>query len=379
MTTLSEKKALQSENGKMPLNNKSKEIRTVTLRDVAQYANVSISTVSRVIRDFDYIGEETKQKVQKAIKELNYRPNTDARRLKYGRTYTIGFIFPDISNPFFSNALKAAYNYIQSSEYAHYELLFYNTDGKPDRERKALDFFVARQMEGIIIASSASGAIIEHIRRILQSKSIAIVAIDNKLGDLDIDLVTSDNYLGAYRLTTHLLDLGHQSIAVITGPMNESSSIERLDGYKAALRDRGIPFNESIIVGGEWTKESGISATKELINRKAKWTAIFGFNNSMSMGALIVLKNQGRKVPEEIALVSFDDVEYGDLLNPALTSTSTSWYELGRVSTGLLMDRITNGNAKPRQLIKLPMEIIIRDSCGYKESFGKKTSVVEEP
>jgi len=362
----------------MPLNNKSKEIRTVTLRDVAQYANVSISTVSRVIRDFDYIGEETKQKVQKAIKELNYRPNTDARRLKYGRTYTIGFIFPDISNPFFSNALKAAYNYIQSSEYAHYELLFYNTDGKPDRERKALDFFVARQMEGIIIASSASGAIIEHIRRILQSKSIAIVAIDNKLGDLDIDLVTSDNYLGAYRLTTHLLDLGHQSIAVITGPMNESSSIERLDGYKAALRDRGIPFNESIIVGGEWTKESGISATKELINRKAKWTAIFGFNNSMSMGALIVLKNQGRKVPEEIALVSFDDVEYGDLLNPALTSTSTSWYELGRVSTGLLMDRITNGNAKPRQLIKLPMEIIIRDSCGYKESFGKKTSVVEE-
>jgi len=351
-------------------------MKNVTLRDVAKYANVSISTVSRVIRDFDYIGDETKEKVQKAIKELNYRPNTDARRLKYGRTYTIGFIFPDISNPFFSNALKAAYNFIQSSEYAHYELLFYNTDGKPERERKALDFFVARQMEGIIIASSASDAIIEHIRRILQSKNIAIVAIDNKLGDLDIDLVTSDNYLGAYQLTTHLLDLGHQSIAVITGPMNESSSIERLDGYKAALKDRGIPYDEGIVVGGEWTKESGISAAKDLITKQSKWTAIFGFNNSMSMGALIVLKDQGKKVPEEIALVSFDDVEYGELLNPALTSTSTSWYELGRVSTGLLMDRITNGNAKPRQLVRLPMEIIVRDSCGYKESFGRKTSKV---
>lgn len=342
------------------------KMKTVTLRDVAKYANVSISTVSRVIRDFDYVDENTKEKVQKAIKELNYEPNTDARRLKYGRTYMIGFILPDISNPFFSNALKAAYNYIQSSEYSNYELLFYDTDGKPEREKKALDFFVARQMEGIIIASSASNLIIEHVRQILQNKKIAIVAVDNQIGDLDIDLVTSDNYQGSYRLTNHLLDLGHKSIGLITGPMNESSSIERLDGYKAALKDRGILLDENIIIAGQWTKDSGISATRQLLKNKPDLTAIFGFNNSMSMGALIVLKNQGIKVPDDIALVSFDDVEYGDLMNPALTSTSTSWYELGRVSTDLLMDRITHGKATPRQLIKLPNEIIIRESCGYK-------------
>lgn len=342
------------------------KMKTVTLRDVAKYANVSISTVSRVIRDFDYVDENTKEKVQKAIKELNYEPNTDARRLKYGRTYMIGFILPDISNPFFSNALKAAYNYIQSSEYSNYELLFYDTDGKPEREKKALDFFVARQMEGIIIASSASNLIIEHVRQILQNKKIAIVAVDNQIGDLDIDLVTSDNYQGSYRLTNHLLDLGHKSIGLITGPMNESSSIERLDGYKAALKDRGILLDENIIIAGQWTKDSGISATRQLLKNKPDLTAIFGFNNSMSMGALIVLKNQGIKVPDDIALVSFDDVEYGDLMNPALTSTSTSWYELGRVSTDLLMDRITHGKATLRQLIKLPNEIIIRESCGYK-------------
>jgi len=246
-------------------------------------------------------------------------------------------------------------------------LLFYNTDGQPEREKKAIDLFVARQMEGIIIASSASNSIIEHIRQILNNKNIAMVAVDNQLGDLNIDLVTSDNFLGAYKLTTHLLDLGHASIAVITGPLNESSSKERVDGYKTALKDHGIAFNEKISLVGDWTKESGISATNRLLQLKPRPTAIFGFNNSMSLGALSVLKAQGVKVPDNMALVSFNDVEYGNLLSPTLTCTSTSWYELGRVSTSLLLDRITNDSTKPKQIIKLPIEVIIRESCGYRE------------
>ncbi len=342
--------------------------KSVTLKDVAKAAKVSISTVSRVIRDYEYINHETKEKVQKTIRRLNYEPNADARRLKYGRTYTIGFIFPDISNPFFSNALKAAYNYIQSSEYSHYELLFYNTDGNPAREKKALDFFVGRQMEGIIIASSGSPIIIEHVGQIIKEKNIAFVAMDNKLGDLDIDLVTSDNLIGAYQLTNHLLDLGHTTIAAITGPMNESSSIERLKGFHAAFNDRRIALDTSLILHGEWTKDSGAEAMKEVLQKKSDVTAVFGFNNSMSMGALTVLKNKNFVVPDDIALVSFDDVEYGDLLNPALTSTSTSWYELGRVSTQLLLEKVANGNKTPSQLVRLPLEIIIRESCGFNKS-----------
>jgi LacI family transcriptional regulator len=340
-------------------------MKSVTLRDVALSANVSISTVSRVIRNYQYIGEETKEKVQKSIKKLNYEPNTAARRLKYGRSYTIGFILPDISNPFFSNAIKAAYNYIQNSEYSYYEILFYNTDGQPEREKKAIDLFVARQMEGIIIASSASNLIIEHIRQILKSKNISIVAVDNQLGDLNIDLVTSDNYFGAYTLTTHLLDLGHESIAVITGQPNESSSKDRVDGYKKALKDHGITFNEKIVLVGDWTKESGVSETNRLLQLKPRPTAIFGFNNSMSMGALSVLKASGLRVPEDMALVSFDDVEYGDLIKPGLTCMNTSWYELGRISAQLLLDRFSSGKSTPRQCVKLPFEMIIRESCGY--------------
>ncbi len=347
-------------------------MKPVTLREVAELANVSISTVSRVIRDYEYIGDETKKKVQEAIDKLNYQPNNAARRLKYGRSYAIGFIMPDVSNPFFSNALKAAYNYIQESEYSNYEILFYNTDGKPDREKKAIDFFVARRMEGIIIASSASKLIIEHLRHILNNHNISIVAMDNQLGDLDIDLVTSDNFLGAYRLTKHLIDLGHKSIAVISGPPNESSSKERMDGFKAALKDHGIEFDEHMSVTGDWTQPSGLSATNQLFSKGKKPTAIFGFNNSMGLGALNALKNHNLKVPDDIALVAFDDVEYGDLLNPSLTCTNTSWYELGRLSASLLLDRISHGNSKPKQLIKLPLQVIIRESCGYRKfKYGK--------
>lgn len=336
-----------------------------TISQVAAVSHVSTQTVSRVINNRPDVAPETRKRVLATIEKIGYHPSTLARRLKYGRTNTIGFILPDISNPFFSNAIKAAYNFINNSEYSHYELLFYSTDGHPEREKKALDLFVARQMEGIIIASSASDLIIGHIRHILASKEIVIVAVDNQLGDLNIDLVTSDNFLGAHRLTTHLLDLGHKSIAVITGPPNESSSNERLEGYKAALKDHGIVFDERIALVGDWTKDSGISATLRLLHLKPGPTAIFGFNNSLSMGALSVLKTQGIKVPEKMALVSFDDVEYGEFLNPALTTTSTSWYELGRVSASLLLERIANGNSKPQQSIKLPMDLIIRESCGY--------------
>ncbi len=354
------------------------KMKSVTLRDVAQTANVSISTVSRVIRNDHYIGEDTKLRVKKAIRALNYEPNPVARRLKYGRTYTIGFILPDISNIFFSSAIKAAYNYIENSEYAQYELLFYNTDGLPERERKAIDLFVARQMEGIIIASTASDMVIEHIRQVLKSRKIVFVAIDNQLGNLNIDLVTSDNYQGAYNLTNHLLRLGHQSIAVITGPLNESSSKERLDGYKAALQEHGLPFRQEICLVGDWTKDSGISAANSLLKMKTQPTAIFGFNNSMSLGALMLLKEKGIRVPEQMALVSFDDAEYGELLNPAITTSTSSWYELGRVSAGMLLDRINKDPTKPKQLVRLPVQMIIRDSCGYQRylsGHNKKISI----
>lgn len=337
-----------------------------TISQVAALANVSSQTVSRVINNRDNVAPETRERVIAAIEKIGYRPNPVARRLKYGQTHTLGFILPDISNPLFGDAMKGADQYIRSSEYNYYELLFYNTGGFPDRERKAIDLFIERRMEGIIIASSASEMIIEHIRQQIDDRNVIFVAVDNRLGNLNIDLVSSDDFLGAYLLTSHLINLGHKRISVITGPMHESSSIGRLNGYKSAMENNDINFNIEKIFHGSWTKESAKDVTERILLQKSRPTAIFAFNNSMSLGALLTLKANGIKVPDEIALVSFDDVENGDLLNPALTTTNTSWYDLGRVAADLLLDRINDKCDESKKTIKLPVELVIRESCGAK-------------
>jgi DNA-binding LacI/PurR family transcriptional regulator len=335
-----------------------------TISEVAALANVSSQTVSRVINNRDNVTPETRERVLAAIDKTGYHPNPIARRLKYGQTHTLGFILPDISNPLFGDAMKGADHYIRNSDYKHYELLFFNTEGIPEREKKGVDLFVDRRMEGIIIASSASEMIIEHIRKILDDRNMIVVAVDNQLGDLNVDLVSSDNFKGAYLLTSHLIKLGHKSIAAITGPSNESSSIGRLDGYKAALKEYGIPFDEKIIITGDWTKGTSKTITPQLFTVDPKPTAIFAFNNSTSLGALLALKEHRIRVPDEIAVVSFDDVENGDLLSPALTTTNTSWYELGRVAAELLLSRINEEKTKPRNIITLPIDLVVRESCG---------------
>jgi LacI family transcriptional regulator len=155
-------------------------------------------------------------------------------------------------------------------------------------------------------------------------------------------------------------------ISIITGPLNESSSIGRLEGYKAALSDNGIFFNQANVFEGDWTKRNSQKITAKILERNPRPTAIFAFNNSMSLGALITLKTQNIIVPDDIALVSFDDVENGDLLCPALTTTNTSWYELGLAASKLLLERITQERKGPHKTINLPVDIVIRESCGSK-------------
>jgi len=335
-----------------------------TISQVAELANVSTQTVSRVINNRGGVAPDTRARVEAAIKETGYHPNPIARRLKYGNTHALGFILPDISNPLFGDAMKGADYQLRHSENKLYELLFYNTEGVPERERKAIDLFVERRMEGIIIASSASSMVIEHIRKVLEISNMIIVAVDNQLSDLNIDLVSSDNFNGAFLLTSHLIKLGHKSISIITGPKHESSSIGRLEGYKSALIQNGISYDENLVFEGDWTKDNSKKLTEEIIHLRSKPTAIFACNNSMSLGALLTLKAEGINVPEEIALVSFDDVENGELLSPALTTTSTSWYELGCVSMEILLERINHGETQARKMVSLPVELVVRESCG---------------
>jgi LacI family transcriptional regulator len=336
-----------------------------TLRDVAQEAGVSVSTVSRVIRNERYVSEATRQKVLEAIESVQYRPDPVARRLKYGRTYAIGFVVPDISNPFFSHAVRGAEQAIHNSEHPEYELVLCNTDGEAERERNSIELLLSKRVEGIILASTATEGSVTLVRQVVEENHVPVVAIDNEVYGLKMDLITVNNCLGAYELTSHLIQHGHRRIGIIAGSLHESSASERLEGYKQALIEHNLELDEELVAIGDWKQESGYLLTNRWLDLANRPTAIFGSNNFMSMGALLALRERGLRVPEDMAIVSFDDVEFGYLLRPALTTLDYSWRKIGETAARLMLDRIGRKYADcPPRCILLPFKFLVRESCG---------------
>ena len=336
-----------------------------TLREVANRAGVSTSTVSRVIRGSGYIAPATKQKVLEIIEELQYRPSNVARHLRYGRTYAIGFVISDISNPFFSHAVKGAEQYIRNQMDFNYELLLFNTNSEPDREIKAIEFMLDKHAEAIILASTTTDECINKVREVVERYHIPIVSIDNQLDGLEAGIVTVENQVGAHQLTSHLLQHGHRRIGFISGPIRESHVCERVQGCKQAVQEYGIDFDKQLISYGNWTVEDGYRITNNWLDLKEPPTAILGLNNFMCIGALSAIAQRGIKVPDQIALASFDDVEFGHLLSPCLTTLDYSYQKIGEEAVRLAMNAIESEEEETKsQLVRIPVQMIIRESCG---------------
>src|SRR5574341_57845 len=229
----------------------------VTLRDVARQAGVSVSTVSRVIRNAGYIAAPTRQNVLSIIDALQYHPNSAARRLRYGRTYVIGFVVTDISNPFFSHAIKGAEQFLRSREDHDFELVLFNTNGEPAREIKAYELLLNKQAEAIILSSTAASECVDRLKQVVNATNLSIVSIDNRLGGVEIGVVTADNQVGAYQLMAHLLGHGQKRIGIIAGPQQESHVSERLEGCRQALSEYGLELEKDLVSSGSWTVEEG--------------------------------------------------------------------------------------------------------------------------
>lgn len=337
----------------------------VTLREVAWRAGVSLSTVSRVTRGSGYIAPATRRKVLQAIEELQYRPNTIARHLRYGRTYVVGFVLSDITNPFFSHAVKGAEQFLRSQENNNYELVLFNTNSESEREIKALEFMLDKHAEAIILASTATSECIEMVRRVVRDHHIPVISIDNSLDGLESGIVTEANQLGAYQLTSHLLQHGHRRLGFISGPIRESHVCERLEGCKKAISDYGLKYEDQLISYGNWTVEDGFEITAAWLASEEPPTAILGLNNFMSMGALSAIIQHGQKVPEQIALASFDDVEFGHLLCPCLTALDYSYQQIGEEAIRMALNSIeADENEKVKEVVRLPVKMMVRESCG---------------
>lgn len=331
-----------------------------TIHDVAKRAGVSPVTVSRVINNTGNVSTATREKVELAIEELGYVPSVMARSLRSKRTRTLALIVPDITNPFWTTVARGVEDTAQSRDYS---VFLYNTDENPVKQQRCLDTVVAQRVDGVIIAPYDSNA--QNLAQ-LRKRNIPTVIIDRRIEGWDVDSVCGDSLSGAKALVEHLIRLGHKRIAVLSGPANTSTTEDRIAGYCMALAEAGIPTDSRLIKRGEYRMTSGEELTHQVLDEGLNPTAIFAANNALAMGVIQALGKRGLLIPQDIALVCFDDLPDVSRFFPFLTVVVQPVYDMGVNAAQLLLSRLdSEGSLQPRHIV-LPTRLIIRHSCGSK-------------
>jgi len=327
-----------------------------TIRDVARVAGVSTMTVSRVVNRSGYASADSRKRVEEAIAQLGYVPNAVARHLRSKRTKTIALILSDITNPFFTTIARGVEDAAAPRGYA---VMFANTDESESEEIDYIRMLAQRQIDGALLVPAGNRA---EPYRLLQSQEIPTVVLDRRVSARRLDEVRCDSEGGAYSLVHHLIELGHTRIAVITGRRSISTSVDRVTGYELALAGAGIAFDPELVRYDSFSLEAGYRRTNELLAVSPRPTAIFAANNFIAFGTLRALREAGLRVPDDMSLVTFDDLpaEWHD--DPFLTVLAQPAYEVGRRAAELLLDRIEKRLPVARQVQVLPGELIVRRS-----------------
>jgi LacI family transcriptional regulator len=328
-----------------------------TVLDVAKRAGVAPITVSRVINNSGYISQATRERVEAAVKELGYVPNTLARGLRSKRTRTLALVVSDITNPYFTLMARGVEDLAGASDYS---VVYCNTDESEAKEEKYVNLLAQRQVDGVLLVPSCGN--VKTIKFLL-SNGINVVALDRRVSGVKIDAVRSDSEEGAYRLVKLLIGLGHKRIAMITGPRDVSTAVDRVTGYQRALAEASQGDNE-LVYYGTFNQESGYEFTKQAMMHSPKLTAIFGANNFITIGIIKALHDLNVDVPDDISVVGFDDLPESMLLAPFLTVAAQPAYEMGRMATEILLKRISSELSGGYETLVLPTKIIERESTG---------------
>jgi LacI family transcriptional regulator len=327
----------------------------ITIREVAEKARVSPTTVSHVVNNTRFVSEDVRKRVVVAMRELNYRPNALARSLRRGETHTLGLILPDSANPFFAEIGHA----IEGAAFAlGYSVILCNTENDDNKERLYTEVLENKQVDGMIFV--AAGENHESISAICKN-GLPLVMVDRDMGSLELDTVTTDNHHGGMIATQHLLSLGHQIIGCITGLSNITPSADRVTGYRTALQQAGLPVEESLLVRGDFHAPSGYSAAIQILQRTSRPTAIFVCNDMMAIGALRAAGQLGLRVPEDVAIVGFDDIELASYTTPPLTTVAQPKQEIGQLAVKLVFERMGSPSLPPRHNV-LSTQLVIRES-----------------
>jgi LacI family transcriptional regulator len=336
----------------------------VTLRDVAARAGVDISTASRALSasKSSALSAHTVTRVVEAAEALDYRANTLARGLRTNRTYTVGMLVPDLTNPFFPPIVRGIEDELLE---AGYTLILANTDNDPDHERAVSASMLARQIDGLIVASARLDvASPEWAGR----GSTPLVLVNRWEPDHDYPWVVPDDRMGVRAVIEHLVGLGHSQIAHIAGPSELSTGNSRYEAYRKELRRQKLPLNARLVSFCEsFSVEAGAKACTELIERDVEFTAIFAANDLVAIGCLDALARARKRVPRDVSLVGFNDMLLVDRLDPPMTTVAVPKYQMGRTAARLLLDRL-NGVESAERRVRLPLELVVRRSTSVPKS-----------
>ncbi|MBO0778239.1 MAG: LacI family DNA-binding transcriptional regulator [Ktedonobacteraceae bacterium] len=330
----------------------------VTIFDVAKEAGVSYATVSRVINNKEHVSAEKRERVLRAMAQLGYVANVQARSLAGGRTQIIGLLVHELNNDYIGEIIKGIDNEMAES---HYDIMLYTTHRRKTKESVYVTRLTRNLVDGLLLVLPRNaGAYLETLHK----RRFPHVLVDHEgiRQGVSVPSIVAENWKGAYDATCYLLQLGHRRIGFITGAMEMGCAQDRLAGYRAALLKHSIPVIPELIREGNFLQPRGYSSAKELLSLAEPPTAIFASNDISAFGVMEAVRDQGLQIPRDIAIVGFDDIPQATHVHPPLTTVRQPLEEMGRRAAGLLLHYIANPAAEV-ECIELPTELIIRESC----------------
>jgi DNA-binding LacI/PurR family transcriptional regulator len=330
----------------------------ITIKQVAEASGVAPSTVSNALTGKGYVAPATRSRVVEAAESLGYRASSLARSLRLQQTWSVGLLLADVSNPFFPAVVRGIEDVLWGKQY---NLVLCNTDYNKDKEAAYLRHLLDKQLDGLILASTASDSddVLE-----LQARGVPFVMLNRRHVSARTHYVGMDNAGGVGAAIEHLLTLGHRRIAFIKGRADSSAAQERFQGYRAALREAGIRFDPALVAQGDYTIESGHAAAGGFMRLARLPTAIVSANDFMAVGAMAQFKERGIRVPDDVSVIGFDDIFVSALPWIELTTVRPQSWQLGASAAELLLEQIgRRGGAPPREIV-LENELILRATAG---------------
>jgi len=334
----------------------------VSIKDIAEAAGVSHSTVSRALSDSPLVKAETKARIQYLAQEMGYSPDAIARSLVTQRTYTVGVVVTTIADPFVAEVVQGIEDMAQENGYS---VILASSASEPEREVAAVEMLRAKRVDSVIVTSSRVGALyLEHLERI--GVPVVLVNNHNEQSGRYTFSVSVDNRHGGHMATSHLIERGHCRIGYVSGPADHSDDAERLAGYCQALDEAGIPFDPALIVPGNGRLDGGERALRTLVRLAELPTAIFCYNDMTAIGLMSAARQAGLSVPEDLAVVGFDDIPLAAYIYPSLTTVAQPQRDMGRQAMNMTLTLVTaDDSTTPFSDVVVRGELVVRESSGF--------------